>query len=88
MCTTLIYSCILLQNVEVNVSKTYLPFFLTYPSICIRENIKARVGSLLGSMWTNFGTLKYAIIKHIHYKVRQLRWEPKKRTKKVAKVSR
>lgn len=58
------------------------------PNICICENIKARVSSLVGNMWTNFGTPKYAIIKHIHYKVRQLRWEPKKRTKKAGKVSR
>lgn len=66
--------------VQVSVLKNVFAIFPYLPRICICENIKARVSSLLGNMWTNFGTLKYAIIKHIHYKVRQLRWEPKKRT--------
>lgn len=61
------------------------PYLSKYLYTCKYRGVEE---SLLGSTWTNFGTPRYAIIKHIHYEVRQLRWEPKKRTKKAAKVSR
>lgn len=51
LCTPLIYVCTSSQYVQVNVSETYLPFFLTYPSICIREKyIKTRESTLFSAV--------------------------------------